>query len=542
MLQAAGRASSTCLRRVSRGILQSLNIPHHGIVFQRAQSNTRSPEEQQRRLDDFSSPRRRRRRLGRVVGRTLPELLAADTVESAEDDVIQWSELETSGEAYQLKDNDEKLREDSISSQPSRPGKLSKEKVSMLEEQDRPEEQVTGLREIGEIFPRPNEPHFYVDGEAPPDDQLKAAGRFFKQHKPKFAFSCAKFLEFPDSSIPEFCFIGRSNVGKSSLLNALFYASSSKPQDKEDLAVTSPRAGRTKTLNVFLAGNIDGGTKNVLRNGKMKPERWISTGRGIAIVDMPGYGFGSDTSQGEEILKYLSKRKQLRRTFVLLSSEHGLTNRDEEIFRILEQAGISYQIVMTKVDKRLNVKPNVAPSKPALKGWTERLRQTRQELVESANPPIRDVLCVSATKSFHVVGKHRNELFGMNGLRLAMLQAAGLDRAEIPVLPTKRADPPESETRQRREKEVEKERHQDRFLRREMHREEMEQKRGGGWRENVAREELSGRKRTEDHDRRHKWTAAKGQQGQHRTDEERLPSRRRTSKGAELQKRSSWQP
>ena len=136
-----------------------------------------------------------------------------------------------------------------------------------------------------------------------------------------------KFL--PDPDFPEVAFAGRSNVGKSSLLNAL--------TNRKGLARTSNTPGRTQELNYF-----DVGRPPVLR-----------------LVDMPGYGFAEAP---KDLVKrwrflvndYLRGRAVLKRAIVLIDSRHGLKPVDREVMEMLDQAAVGYQLVLTKADK---VKP-----------------------------------------------------------------------------------------------------------------------------------------------------------------------------------------
>jgi GTP-binding protein len=136
-----------------------------------------------------------------------------------------------------------------------------------------------------------------------------------------------KFL--PDPDVPEVAFGGRSNVGKSSLLNAL--------TNRKGLARTSNTPGRTQELNIFDVG---------------RPPS-------LRLVDMPGYGFAEAP---KDLVKrwrflvndYLRGRAVLRRAFVLVDSRHGLKPVDLEIMAMLDAAAVNYQLVLTKSDK---VKP-----------------------------------------------------------------------------------------------------------------------------------------------------------------------------------------
>ena len=119
----------------------------------------------------------------------------------------------------------------------------------------------------------------------PTKEQLKRGERFFQSGPPKFIDSALKFWNVKETSLPEVAFIGRSNVGKSSLLNALM---------GEKLCHTSSRPGRTRSMNFFAAGGQD----HIGNIGRM------------VLLDMPGYGKGSHEEWGKEIIKYLARRRQ----------------------------------------------------------------------------------------------------------------------------------------------------------------------------------------------------------------------------------------
>ena len=133
-----------------------------------------------------------------------------------------------------------------------------------------------------------------------------------------------KFL--PDPTVPEIAFAGRSNVGKSSLLNKL--------TNRNGLARTSNTPGRTQELNFF-----DVGEPTMLR-----------------LVDMPGYGFAKAPKDVAKrwawlVNDYLRGRQVLKRALVLVDSRHGIKDIDLEILAMLDKAAVSYRLVLTKADK-----------------------------------------------------------------------------------------------------------------------------------------------------------------------------------------------
>ena len=160
-----------------------------------------------------------------------------------------------------------------------------------------------------------------------PDAVLREKGRLLFAQQTDFLKGVVAIDGLPTDDRIEICFAGRSNVGKSTLINAL--------TGRKALARTSNTPGRTQEINFFTAADSH------------------------YLVDLPGYGYANAplpvVEKWQRLLKkYLSGRRSLRRAFVLIDARHGVKSVDEEILSLLDSAAVTFQCVLTKADKIKN--------------------------------------------------------------------------------------------------------------------------------------------------------------------------------------------
>ena len=198
------------------------------------------------------------------------------------------------------------------------------------------------------------------------------AGRLLFARDVTFMLSVVSLDTLPPAHLPEICFAGRSNVGKSSLINAL--------TNRKGLARASNTPGRTRELNYF---NVD--------------ER-------LFVVDLPGYGYAkaskSDIARWTKLTRqFLFGRASLRRVFLLIDSRHGMKNSDLELMGMLDETAVTYQVILTKVDK-------------LKKGELEKVLTKTQKTIAKRPAAFPEIICTSSEKK-HGLDELRAEIVGL---------------------------------------------------------------------------------------------------------------------------------
>ena len=177
-----------------------------------------------------------------------------------------------------------------------------------------------------------------------------------------FLLGCASVSQLPAADFPEVAFAGRSNVGKSSLLNAV--------TGRKSLARTSGTPGHTRQVNFF---NLN---------------------QQLMLVDLPGYGYAKASKKeikgwNQLIYDYLRGRVPLRRVMLLIDSRHGIKPNDEEMMRFLDDMAVPYQIVLTKCDK-------------GSKESSEAMVAATQPFLSNHAAALNEVLITSASKGYGI--------------------------------------------------------------------------------------------------------------------------------------------
>ena len=208
------------------------------------------------------------------------------------------------------------------------------------------------------------------------DAEIEAARVLFARQA-AFVLGCAKIEQLPDPDLPEISFAGRSNVGKSSLINALV--------GMHKLARASNEPGRTREVNFF---DLD---------GRMR------------LVDLPGYGWAKASKTTVKKFQdlgrdYLRGRVTLKRVYLLIDARHGLKKVDDEALDALDLAAVSYQIVLTKADK-------------LKKGEAEKVQAATLKAISKRPAAYPAVLVTSSEKGFGIP-ELRAEIMRTTGVTL----------------------------------------------------------------------------------------------------------------------------
>ncbi|KAJ9614526.1 hypothetical protein H2200_002663 [Cladophialophora chaetospira] len=271
-----------------------------------------------------------------------------------------------------------------------------------------------GRRRVSSLTTPEVSASWYWDTTAPTKENLAAASHFFKNHKPSRLWtgdlwkSSELWRRSKKSSaqkilVPEVVFLGRSNVGKSTLINALAGI---------DLNRVSATPGMTEVMAAWglSAKDRDGGAIKGW-DGDVTPK--------VTLVDMPGYGFGSRSEWGNEIVSYLNKRRNLRRAFLLVDSVHGIMAADRHMLEIFQKLGIPFQLIATKCDR---LRPSVSESE---------IRETLEKIKGQTNSDksalmLGEIIAVGSLQDY-LGTKGQGESFGIKNLQWAILKAANLE-------------------------------------------------------------------------------------------------------------------
>lgn len=279
---------------------------------------------------------------------------------------------------------------------------------------------------------------------------LDRATALFLRPPPRFLYSAPRFLHLPvNSRMPEICILGRSNVGKSTLLNALAGLESggkagrshgAKP-GRLGLAITSARAGCTKMMNGYgfgpplkggegvspatVSSSSGGGTRSQRR---ARPAGEPSPAHSLVLLDLPGYGYLSRSEWGTEIAKYLERRTTLRGAVLLVDVVAGLKDGDRQALAMLRDANVRTLVVLTKADKLAGDRGDQKLRESCRRVW-DALRRTERH--SWGEVPWMEGQGWDRAIYVTGAGDPKGGGFGVAGTRLALCRMAGLLPEEV---------------------------------------------------------------------------------------------------------------
>ena len=252
---------------------------------------------------------------------------------------------------------------------------------------------------------------------APSGAQLNQCQKFFQSPTVKLTWTLGKFIDLPNTTLPEVLLLGHTNAGKSSLINNVLLSSD---QGKHHHAMTeyayvSKKAGYTQTMNCFQINNK------------------------FSVVDSPGYGRFGQESQGDMVIEYIQRRRQLRRAFVLIDSSTGIQPQDGDIITLLVDEGISFEIIFTKTDviidkycKRNGIKTLQSSSPKSRQDNYNKALQANEDIKHHYKTLIQtsglDDLVSFPKLLFNnsQSSKYTGKRYGYKEIRVTMLEACGV--------------------------------------------------------------------------------------------------------------------
>lgn len=276
---------------------------------------------------------------------------------------------------------------------------------------------------------------WYWESQPPSKANLDAAARFFQSHRPSQEWVGTGWRRHSRPTpggllLPEIIVLGRSNVGKSSLLNHVTHCTNKlnpvtySTYSTNNLNRVSQTPGATKTMWAWSLA-----AKNEF--GGAIPGWGGDCSSKLTLVDLPGYGYGSDADWGNEIVTYMKNRKELRRAYVIVDALQGITPHDHKIFEVLRSLTIPYQIIVSKCDKS-----GWHGSQTAIESALRPIRE-EAELGKGTHAGLGEILLVGGLQSQSPI-----KPYGIRNVQWSMLRATGLDKYAMSggTVPGKGAD------------------------------------------------------------------------------------------------------